>query len=147
MTIPEKRMGRKIIFDYQDLEATPKRPWSKRYGLLAGGVIAALLLSIVFALPGPTHNEQPSAQNETADLSSASAKPGDTIVHDGVTVVTPQLLVPVLPGDIDVTAPAAPGKPKAHVNRRLAHSRLATTNTRAIAPWFNQISKRTTRFD
>lgn len=153
-------MSRKIIFDWSVIEKTRRPTWSRRRpAIIASAIlVASVLVVMAFAIKQPTQDGQGASVQKASDPSSADKAStnqanteSSTIVHNGVTVVTPRLLVPVISADALDTTTADAGitstnsaKTENHVARRSAKSRIVAN--RSVAPWFNPIRKQTARF-
>jgi hypothetical protein len=134
--------------------------------LLAAGAVAAVLIIAAVAKSGwsehpqavETKNDAQTAEaskNEPAknlDVADNQADTEATIVRNGVTVVTPHLLVPVIPADGAAMTAADAGaassvKSARHTARNhVARHRARFVTNRQLAPWFNPVAKRVARF-
>jgi hypothetical protein len=163
VTIPEGPRGRKIILDFPDEAET--RSWTKRRFRLRSVLTAALLVVSGFlamalvikpvilgnkqaattAAPGQTTVASENQSNPVPPAEQGQTEP--MLTHNGVTVVSPHLLVPVL--SADAAATADPGAAAAdNSNKRVAaktrivHRTARATNRRQLtAPWFNQTKR------
>lgn len=143
-------MGRKIIFDFAVLEKV-KRPAQsrKRYFVIAGAVLVASTLIAVAFLPDPSSSDG-TTQNEQPKPAVASTNQADTppAIVNGITVVTPRLLVPSVSADAaGETLSASVPKTRAvkpHSIRRYARVRFVVG--RSLPPFFNPIPRRVARF-
>jgi hypothetical protein len=119
MTIPEGPGGRKVIPHFPD-EPERQRSSLNRFGLRS--ILVAILsvatgfLAMAFlieplvhnkALPGPAEQTKTTndSANQPAAISSGKVQTPSTVVYNGVTVLTPQLLMPAVSTDEPAASP------------------------------------------
>jgi len=145
-------MGRKIIFDWAAVEEN-RHPTTSRKRLavivLAAMTISALMVLAFWEKPsveqpdhlgdtGKTVGVPETGRPSNADTSSNQSGAESTIVQNGVTVVTPKLLVPAVSADASGTADAATSPTaKTHPTHKYARSRVVAGGSHA--PWFNPV--------
>jgi hypothetical protein len=155
VTIPQGPRGRKIILDFEEMPEKPRQTSWARYVLSAGLLIAsgfvvmALLIKPAIqhhqvadkATPQKAADSSANQPSNTGAASFAPAQPDSTVVHNGVTVVTPHLLVPAV-------SDAAAAEESAALSNQVTRPAVAKTRTarrshRSVnrgplsAPWFN----------
>ena len=153
MTIPHGPRGRKIILDFPDVPEKRRGTSRARYILTAGLLIASGFFAMALLIKPAIQRDQvaqsatpktavdASADNKDAG-SSDQSQSDSTVVHNGVTVVTPRLLVPVVS---DAAAAATEQsaelskatKPAVAKNRATRRSARTVSRGPLSAPWFN----------
>lgn len=152
-------MARKIIFDFPIEDK--RQSWFARQRrtphflaaaaiLVTSTVVSLAVFNSTSSRPGEaattTGSEAPKSDSSqedqitVADLSRNQSQTESTVVHNGVTIISPRLMVPTIAGD-DLTLPASGGAAMETKTGkgRTAKTRIARRRIRTkplTAPWF-----------
>ena len=151
MTIPHGPKGKKIILDFEGVPERPRTTSRGRYILSAGLLISCGFFAMAVLIKPVIPHEQVADKgapqkavdpttNQGSDAKVTSAEQGEsdsTVIRNGVTVVTPHLLVPVVSDAAATEESAALSKPEAVKTRTARPSTRTAKHTPLSAPWFN----------